>query len=258
MERIMTDSDPATITAAFIRGRRAMQASPATIAWYTYVLGAWARFAPPSPHEEDVEAWLASAPSRETARNWLRALRACYNWAQRRHGLHSPAAAVQPPRTSRRLPRVFTEAELRHIFAAATDPRDLAAVTVLLDTGIRIGELTSIRTEDVEINAITVTGKTGQRRAPISPATHHALMRIAPPAGPVFVGWPGRVLAPGRVDDILRSFSGLPLLGRHRGSAQLPRDAARRSTGDAHTPIAPNIAGRTIVVRTASARSGSP
>lgn len=180
----------------FMDSRRAAQLAPATIDWYEDILPRALATLPDYPTPEDLERWLASAPSAETARNWLRAARAMWNWAERRYAVPNPARCVTAPRPKRQLPRVFTRAELVRIEAAARagGPRDAALFLVLLDTGIRIGELTSIKTESIEIDnsgpepvlAVTVQGKTGQRRVPMRPETYRAIARIAPPTGYVF------------------------------------------------------------------------
>jgi integrase/recombinase XerD len=199
----------AALYSGFIRSRLQAKRSPATLAWYEQMLAPLAALVGEAElTTEHVEDWLMVATSAATARARLRAVRAMCNWAQRRHRVPSAAAAVIPPKASNRLPRVFTQGELRRIFEVAQlDARDYAAVSVLLDTGVRIGELTSVRTERIEREtladgsttlALTVTGKVGDRRVPLSSSAYQAVMRIAPPAGAVFRSWPGRVLAPGR------------------------------------------------------------
>ena len=188
----------AEIYAGFMQSRLTAQRSPATIAWYEQMLAPLVAYMPGEPHIIRIEAWLGATSTAATARARLRATRAMFNWAERRFGIPSPAAAIIPPRPNNKLPRVFTAGELRRIFAeAAKDSRDLAAVTVLLDTGVRIGELASLRTELISSDEIQVRGKTGDRRVPITPEARAALMRIAPPMGPVFNGWPGRPPAGG-------------------------------------------------------------
>lgn len=176
--------------------RHAAKLAPATIAWYEDVLPPMLRAVPDYPTAEDLEAWLASAPSAESARTYLRAARAMWNWANRRYQVDNPARQVTPAKGMRRDPRVFTRGELTRVEAAARigGPRDVALFLVLLDTGIRIGELASIKTENIEIDhsgpepvlAMTVQGKTGQRRVPLRPETYQAIARIAPPTGAVF------------------------------------------------------------------------
>lgn len=199
----------AALYSGFIRSRLQAKRSPATLEWYEQMLGPLAaRVGEAELTTEHVEDWLMVSTSAATARARLRAVRAMCNWAQRRHRVPSAAAAVIPPKPSNRLPRVFTQGELRRIFdVAALDARDLAACSLLLDTGVRIGELASARTERFETEAVadgsmtvalTVTGKVGDRRVPVSASAYQAVMRIAPPNGHVFRSWPGRVLAPGR------------------------------------------------------------
>lgn len=175
------------LVAAFIESRSRARRAPATISWYTYTLPRFAAAAPArNVTAADIEDHLLTAPSAETARNWLRAIRAMYRWAERHQLAAYPARDVIRPGGRPQLPRVFTEGELRKIFTAATDPRDVAALTVLLDAGPRIGELATLQAEHIEAGAITVSGKTGQRRLPISPASNNALLRIAPTHGSVF------------------------------------------------------------------------
>lgn len=172
--------------------------SPRTVEWYGYVLRpAAARFRV-WPGVEEVEAWLGSAPSRESARSWLRAFRAFTRWVVRRYPLEDGTRLldvgreVALPRAERKLFRVFTPTELRRILIAASmDPIDNAAVTLLLDTGIRIGELASLRVESFDASGVVqVHGKTGDRRVPVSPESRTAVMAIAEPMGPLFVWRP--------------------------------------------------------------------
>lgn len=174
--------------AGFLRSRAAAHRSPDTIAWYEQMLGPLVCALGDAPLTiDDIEDYLADAASAATARARLRAVRALCNWGFARYRIPSEAAAVVPPRPQRRLPRIFTPGELRRIFAvAARDPRKLALCTVLLDTMIRIGEAHSMRTEWVEVDAMTVTGKRDDRRVPLSAEARAALMRVAPPMGPVW------------------------------------------------------------------------
>lgn len=225
----------------FLQSRRRARLAPATIAWYTATLWPLAVRVPGEPTTEEIEGWLDTAPSAASARAWLRAARAMFNWQQKRYGVPSPAATIVPPRPSHALPRVFTNGELRRIIAAATDPRDAAAVAVLLDTGVRIGELHSIRTERIEYDeqqgtaAVTVNGKTGDRRVPLTGEAVRALMRIAPPTGTIWwqtQRWQPRaprqsVLEPGQP----RKQGGQPgnthAMKHGRFSADAPRPAGR-------------------------------
>ncbi len=227
---------PAEIYDAFMASRRALRLAPNTISWYEAVLPRLIRVLPEDPAAVDIEAWLAMAPSRATARNWLRATRAMYHWAGRRYQVLDISADVPMPRPGRCQPRVFTRAELRLTFAAAArlGPRDTAIITTLLDTGVRVGELASVRTERISqedvfdfktgerlaIAVLIVDGKTGERRVPATAETVAAIMRIAPPTGQVFraLKGPDRPLPVSTLKDRVRDILTLAgLTGRKLG-----------------------------------------
>jgi site-specific recombinase XerD len=67
---------------------------------------------------------------------------------------------------------LLSEAEVLKLIETAKDLRDKAIIALLFDTGMRIGELASLRIKDVEIGGtishIMANGKTGMRRIPIT------------------------------------------------------------------------------------------
>ena len=93
------------------------------------------------------------------------------------------AVSVDPIPQPKRAPKALTEADLRSLrrTAAGLNPRDRALVVVLLDTGLRLGELAALRTDDVAITArkgqLTVrVGKGGRpRRVPLTKECRQAL-----------------------------------------------------------------------------------
>ncbi len=69
----------------------------------------------------------------------------------------------------RKLPQdILTPSEVRALIDAADNPRDRALVSVLYESGCRLGEIVSLRQKDVTIDqygaVVMVDGKTGQRR----------------------------------------------------------------------------------------------
>lgn len=67
---------------------------------------------------------------------------------------------------------ILTEDEIEKMLETANNPRDKAIISLLFDSGIRIGELLSLRKKDVELGGgqskhVMVTGKTGMRQIPI-------------------------------------------------------------------------------------------
>ena len=98
-----------------------------------------------------------------------RHIRAFSRWCAAEYGVDDPTAGLDPPRVRPVLPRVLTDDEMMRILASTTSHRDLALFALLIDTGLRLGELASLTWSDVRPEGVVVTGKTGPRTVPISP-----------------------------------------------------------------------------------------
>ena len=67
---------------------------------------------------------------------------------------HDPAERLIPPRSEQKEPRVLTKKEYETLLRVCSHhPRDSAIVELLLQTGIRLAELTRLQTHDVELPA---------------------------------------------------------------------------------------------------------
>src|SRR6266568_836142 len=65
---------------------------------------------------------------------------------------NSPARNLIPPRKESRTPRVLTEIEYKNLqLCVANEPRDAAIIELLLQSGIRLSELTHLTVEDVQL-----------------------------------------------------------------------------------------------------------
>ncbi len=66
---------------------------------------------------------------------------------------------------------ILDEDEILKMIKAAQNQRDKAIIALLFDSGIRVGELMSLRVKDIDLRKepahITVSGKTGMRKIPI-------------------------------------------------------------------------------------------
>ena len=68
----------------------------------------------------------------------------------------------------RRVPRVLTGQEVRQLLTAAQTDRDRLMVLLVMDCGMRLGELASLRWTGVRDDHLVVNGKVGDRVVPIS------------------------------------------------------------------------------------------
>lgn len=90
----------------------------------------------------------------------------------------NPSLDVSHPKYTQTAPRIFSKLEYRAIRdVAKEDPRTYAMVEILLQTGIRIGELTNIRIEDVKDTVLHIRehGKNPSRDIPLNKAVKKAV-----------------------------------------------------------------------------------
>ena len=67
------------------------------------------------------------------------------------------------PRVRKRLRRVLTDEECERLLEHCYTKRDYAMLVVLMDTGMRVGELASMRHENLLLDGVIVSGKSGER-----------------------------------------------------------------------------------------------
>lgn len=177
----MKRHNTAQMIGAFIASRKASNASPAYQDWLRYMLRRLAAAHAHLPTEpEPLEALLAALKgSDQTKYDVWSALRLFYRWAHKRHQVPDATSAIAPPRRRKKLPRTLTADQVDQLLEAhASQPRDLALLLLLMDTGLRIGEVAGMRWSDLVDGGLRVTGKTGDRFVPLSAETHRALMRM--------------------------------------------------------------------------------
>ena len=89
----------------------------------------------------------------------------------------NPMLDMPSPLRRRKLPRVLTDCEIQMLLGVTTNERNRAMLITLLDTGLRVGELVSLRRNGVRPDGLTVSGKVGERTVPVSPAVYRLLCR---------------------------------------------------------------------------------
>lgn len=182
----------------------------------------------------DIRAWMSSRrasglSARSLARE-LSAVRSFYAWLDLAEGLDCPAIhRVRSPKVTPRLPRPVAPTDARRMIAAAGHhreswiaARDMAVLTLLWGSGLRISEALGLNQRDAPSgDVLRVRGKGDkEREVPVLPAARAAIERyraLCPhavgPADPLFLGLRGRRLDPALVSRamaIARQALGLP------------------------------------------------
>lgn len=91
-----------------------------------------------------------------------------------------PSLMVQHPKYELNPPRILTPLEYRALRdAASVDPRIYAIIEVLLQTGIRIGELYNLRVDDIRENSLYIRPQEGHdaREVPLNRRAKEALRK---------------------------------------------------------------------------------
>jgi len=165
----------------FLDSRISSNLSPRTIEWYEDRLLPFTKSCPTLPLQpEPIESFLASVRgSDETKRDSFNALRTFFRFISKRHRIPNPMDAINPPRRSKTRMATLEAHELMRLLHCAQDPRDRAILTLIMDNGVRAGEVCSLLKHNIKQETVLVYGKTGWREAPISDETRHLLIQVA-------------------------------------------------------------------------------
>jgi integrase/recombinase XerC len=185
---------------------------------YLQQVKAWRRHPTISPRSHGL--------SGHSINSYLRAISAFWSWLEREGLIRKNALkAVPAPRLPRRLPRAFSEDEVRKILHSAENrPRDRAMVQLFLDSGVRLSELVGLTVPDLDLRLgrLRVYGKGGKERyAYFSNRTAEALKRYISTVRPhaleedrLFLNIDGTPMDKKRVSKVLE------VVGRHAGISQ--------------------------------------
>ncbi len=163
----------------FLASRIAANLSPTTIEWYKDRLVPFAKSCRDLPrHPEPIEQFLATARgSPETRWGCYRALKTFFRFMSSRHRIPNPMDAINPPRCPKTLMATLEANELMRLLQSAQDPWDRAILTLIMDNGVRAGEVCSLLKHNIKQETVVVNGKTGWREVPISDETRRLLLQ---------------------------------------------------------------------------------
>jgi site-specific recombinase XerD len=186
--------------------------SPKTISWYTFTLLTFEEFLMNGGkstslgdvgveqarefilHLQQKQRWDGNNGSHGkddhlspfTVQGFVRSLKAFYSWLhQEGYTEENELARLKLPKVPHKLVQTLTEEEIRRIMSCfnpmtTIGARNMAIVMMLLDTGIRCSELTSLKLSDVHMQEghIKVFGKGGKERiVPIGSGVQKAIQR---------------------------------------------------------------------------------
>ena len=190
----------AALGTAWAQSLRAANKAPKTVRVYGDALATFASFIGekgmpervPNIRREHVEMFIVDRLATKkptTVSIEYRALQQFFKWAVEEDEIdESPMAKMKAPRIPETPPPVYSDDDLRALIDACTGRdyaarRDMAIVRLLIDTGMRRGELAGLMVEDVdfergrvEIRAETSKTRTG-RSVPIGYAAGRALAK---------------------------------------------------------------------------------
>lgn len=122
--------------------------------------------------------------SARTVHNYMRALKTFGDWLVRRGLLErEPVPRLGRGNLRRSKPSGLSDAQVKSVLATTKrthcPARNLAILYLLLDTGMRAGELCGLNLEDINYasKTVTVDGKTGERIIPVSSRCLSAVRR---------------------------------------------------------------------------------
>ncbi len=215
----------------FIAAKRYQGVSPATVSFYRRNWNHFIRDTGVATIDAltptVIRDWLLDHPdvTPTTLATYDRGLRVTLNWFEKRGYLvESPMKRLPKRRTPRTLVDTFSRGDVQAILRRAKQGRhprrDVALVTLLLDTGLRIGEVTNLRLDDIDWaeGYLRATGKSGPRSVPFGRRTKAAIK--------VYVDRERRATSP-RVRHLFLTRSGVPLTadGGSQQVSNIVRDA---------------------------------
>lgn len=175
----------------------------------------------------DIRAWMAhergrGLSARSLARS-LSAVKSFHAWLAEAHGILAPAVtATRGPRQKLRLPRPVAPDAARALIAGielqSAEPwiaaRDMAVLTLLYGSGLRISEALSLTQGDAPLpETLRIRGKGGRERlVPVLPVAARAVEtyrglcpHAAAPTAPLFLGARGGPLNPRLVQKAMQA-----------------------------------------------------
>jgi integrase/recombinase XerD len=170
----------ADLVEKYISFKKAEGSSKRTIESYHGKLGAFANHFPTLPLDPDQIAEFLGQLKVDQLTRWdyRKHIIAFYHWLEKRQLIAIITPSFPRVKVPRKVRRVLSEDEVTNLFSHAQNFQEKAILTLLVDSKIRASELCSLTRENLFLDHIVISGKTGQRQAPISPLTYNMLTNL--------------------------------------------------------------------------------
>lgn len=226
---MLKTSDPPTIVSEFAtteavaefltdcRSRGLAKKSVDFYAWGLVKLQRLCESLPPS-RKVILEVLADEKLGLQSRRDLRRVLDVFFRWCWRVHQVPNCLDDVGRLPKAKRLPRVLSIDQVRRVFQSATDAREIGVMAVVLDTGIRLGEIVNLGKADIGPDYLRVSGKVGDRQVPLTPQVRDILLSLGD-AAHVWIGKSGAPLGRDGITKMLtRLFARAGLTGEKLGA----------------------------------------
>ena len=100
--------------------------------------------------------------------------------------LGNPLDGIETPKEGDPRERTFSVQEIHDLLVSAETLQEVTFILLILDTGIRVGEAASITIDAMQDGELSVIGKKGARKVPVSPRMEYLLKQTANGLGEVW------------------------------------------------------------------------
>ena len=154
----------------FLQSRQALGVSPRTLGYYRERLSKFvANVDFVGASRQAIEQYLNSIPPNQyglaTRHASYRTIKTFYRWLSREYGFFNPVTGISAPILGKPIFPSLTKEQVMQLIERAGTIRDKAIIAFFTESGLRLSELVSIRSENInwELRTIRIVGKGPQR-----------------------------------------------------------------------------------------------
>ena len=172
--------DTVTLANQYLQECQYRGLAPATIGQYQWALNRLKakNLQLPSRGAQLLPALMGDHLAPESRHDLVKCWRTFFGWCSRRYDFPNPMGQLDRLPKRRQVRRVLSASELSLVLEAARCPRDEALVLVVLDSGLRVGEVAALRRGALGDGWAVVQGKVGSRRVPVSNEMKFKLLQL--------------------------------------------------------------------------------